>query len=393
MTKTLFFILLYLLSLNLYFSQNSNNFDYMFEGEVKLENAVELVSPIGNIDSGLFVELKINDIGYKFLVDTGASVSVLNDQVFKNISNPIQKIKIQDAVGNEEEKDLLFIDFRIGNNKFSNFAFVKYDLSNFYKDNFCSKFDGILGANILKKLNWKFSKVENKIFFSKNTFPYEGYNAPSKIQWFGSIPIVELTMNQNKFLAIIDTGHFGTLIIPDYVFINSYGFGTFYNLIKGRGEPITTVKGRQKLEIKKAQIQNFSLDNYDFSKYEVLLTKNVKPNIGNTILLEDGFIFNFLNNEISFGISKKEKQHAPLAKIKICKSETNKNQLELCFFWDETANKALKLKDQIIQIDDINTTNIDEKEYCTIMEYVNNNIGSKKITFKRGKKIFVYDAS
>lgn len=388
MNKPLFSFLFFLLIGNFYLSQTINNFDYLFDGDVKLENDLEYIFPAGNTENGLFLELNINNKNYKFLVDTGASASVLNDQIFMDMVTPKKKIKIKDPVGNEEEKDLFYLDFKIGKNQFSNFAFVKYDLSKFFKNN-CLKFDGILGANVLKKLNWKYLKTENKLLFSKNAFTYEGFTKPAKVQWAGSIPIVELKVNDYKFLAFIDTGHFGTLMIPNYIYINNFGFGTYYNLIKGKGSPISTVNGDQKLELKKSNVKNLSLENYDFSEYEVLLTTKVQPNIGNKIILENGFIFNFLNNEIAFGINEKKPKYATLPKIKICKSETNKNQIEVCFLWKEPYNKMLKLHDQIIKIDELNTSEVSESEFCTILNYLAKE-GAKKITLKRGNKQFDY---
>lgn len=90
----------------------------MFDGEIKLENAVEYIYPIGNIDSGLLLELNINNKNYKFLVDTGASASVLNDQIFKDMITSKKKVKMRDTTGIEDEKDLFYLDFKIGKNQF-----------------------------------------------------------------------------------------------------------------------------------------------------------------------------------------------------------------------------------------------------------------------------------
>jgi hypothetical protein len=360
----------------------------MFDGEIKLDNTGEYLQPIENVESGLIVEIVINNKNYNFLVDTGASVSLLNDQIFEDIISTDKKVKINDAVGIQDEKDLFYVDFKIGNNQFSNFAFVKYDLSKFFKNN-CVKFAGILGANVLKKLNWKFVKSENKLFFSTDSFTYENFNEPAKVQWSGSIPVVEMKIKDSKFLAIIDSGHFGTLIIPNYIFINNLGYGTYYNSVSGIGSPISTVNGDQKLLLKKATAENLSLENYNFSEYEVLLTKNVHPNIGNKIILENGFIFNFLTNEIAFGKSENKSRFATLPKIKVCRSESNRNKIELCFFWKEPQYKMLKIHDQIIKIDELNTAEITEKEFCTVLSYLAKE-GAKKITFKRGNKIFDY---
>lgn len=385
--KKQFYIYVYiLLNCNLYFSQTTNNLDYLFDGDVKLQYDVEYISPIGNIENGLFLDININNKNYKFLVDTGASASVINDQIFKNIDNHKKKIKIKDAAGNEEEKDLFYLDFEIGRSQFSNFAFFKVDFTKFLK-NGCLKYDGIIGANVLRKLNWKFEKAENKLLFSKNPFNYEGFNRPVVVQWAGSIPIVELNVNDYKFLALIDTGHFGTIILPKVIYRNN--INNFYEMSKGIGNPVSTIKGNQKIQLKKSNVKNLSLGSYDFSGYEVILSTKLQPNIGNKIILDNSFIFNFLNNELAFGISKKKPKYATLPKIKICKSETNKNQIELCFFWNESNNKMLKLNDQIIKIDNLDTREVSESEFCKILSYMSKD-GSKKITFKRDKKEFEY---
>ncbi|TXF76260.1 aspartyl protease family protein [Chryseobacterium sp.] len=388
--NNILYILLFLFISNLYFTQTATNLAYLNDGGVKLVDNIEYISLEDNAN-GLLLIININSKDYTFLVDTGASVSILNNQSFKNanIVERKEKIKIKDPLGNEEEKDLFYLDFKIGENQLSDFAFIKSDLSQLFKNN-CSKLDGIIGANVLKKLNWKFVKKENKLFFSQKPFTYEGYNEPTSVKWAGSIPLVEMKVNDYKFLALIDTGHFGTFIFPNYIYINNFGFGTYYNSTKGRGNLVTTINGSQKVELKKARLESLSLGNIDFSEYEVILAPKVLPNIGNGIILQNGFIFNFLTDEIAFAKNEKSTKAEPLRKIKICKSEKNSREIEVCFFWDEPTNKMLKLHDQIISIDSINTADIDAEQYCKVISYVQEAKKPVKLVLKRGKKQFDY---
>lgn len=388
MNQKLYYFLFFLLNFNLYFSQNSNDISFLFDGEVRLENELEYTNSNNN-SGGLSIIVKINDKEYKFLIDTGFSTSALNERFFSDLTvGNKKKIKVQDAVGVETENEIFYMNFTIGNNEFSNFAFIKVDLSKVFGNN-CIKYDGIIGGNVLKKLNWKYLKSENKLFFSKNPFNYDGFNKASKVQWYGSIPAVELKINDYKFWTLVDTGFFGTIIIPVYVFLKNYKYGYYYNLIRGKGFPTITVNGKQELDLRKAEIEGLGLDDYDFSNYEVVVAKT-RPMIGNGIFVENGFIFNFLNNEIAFGKSDEKSKYAVLPKLKICKSEADRSKLELCFFWKEPDNKKLKVGDQIIQIDSMDTTKLDDAQYCSILDYLNKKEGSKKITFKRGKKIFEY---
>src|SRR5690606_29813723 len=136
MNKLIFFLLT-LLSFNLYLSQTTQNLNYLFNGEVKLKSTTEYISTADDTVNGLSVVLNINNTDYTFLVDTGASVSILNNQTFKNenIVEPKEKIQIKDALGNEEQTDLYYLDFKIGKNQFSYFAFIKSDLSKLFKNN------------------------------------------------------------------------------------------------------------------------------------------------------------------------------------------------------------------------------------------------------------------
>lgn len=112
--------------------------------------------------------------------------------------------------------------------------------------------------------------------------------------------------------------------------------------------------------------------------------------MGNEIILQNGFIFNFLIDEIALGKNGDSTKGNTIPKIKICKSEKNAGQIEVCFFWDEPANKILKLKDQIISIDSINTTEIDAEQYCKVINYVQNSKKPLKLVLKRGTKQFDY---
>lgn len=385
MKNQLYLILIFFFSFNLYSSQKSQNIDYLFAGKVHLDTKEVFTLPLEDTDTGLLISVSINGKSYRFLVDTGASVSVLNDQLFQNFVSGTKKIVIKDPLGNEAEKELFYPDFEIGNVKFSDFAFVKQDFSSLLK-NKCFPYDGILGANVLKKLNWKYSKKDNNLSFSMEPFGYENFDSPSPVQWHGSIPIVELRMNDYKFFAMIDTGHFGTIIMSEYAY--NENFKDYKDLIKGKGNPLSTINGKQKTDLVKTKIKNFFWGNYDFSDYENIVLP-IAPNIGNKIIFENGFIFNFLQNQMALGKSVKKFKDATLPKIKICKSDKNKGEIELCFFWDEPVNKDLKLHDQIIQVDSINTTDMNDIQYCNLLKYLDKE-GPKKIKLKRGRKEYDY---
>lgn len=366
-------------------AQDQSTIAYMFQGVAKVGDEIEYAKLVESPDQGILIEVDINQKKYKFLIDTGASCSVLDKELFKNLLNSDQKIKIKDALGNEEEIDLFYLDFKIGENSFSDFAFIKKDLKKFLNSK-CFRFDGIIGANVLKKLNWKFSKGDNKLYYSSKAFSYDGFNNPSRVQWHGNIPIVELAIKDYSFFAMIDTGHYGSIIMSEYAY--NQNFKDYKGLIKGKSPVLSTINGKQQTQLMKTKIKNFFWGNSDLSDYEIIVLP-VAPNIGNKIILENGFVFNFLTEEVALGRTANKSSYANLPKIKICKSKKREGEIELCFFWNELESKKLKLHDQIIQIDSVNTTHVDQKQYCDIIQNIEKG-NAKIIRFKRGKKEFDY---
>lgn len=390
MNKILFSIALFLFSLNFVFSQNdlqdsNQELKTILGGYVLLNNEQESIDFVNEVNNGLFVKIVINDKEYIFLLDTASSVSIINDNI-KEIGKPIYKITTTDNFGNDSEKDLYLLDFKIGQNVFKDFAFIQKNLSDI-NYNTCLNIDGIIGINILKKLNWKIVKTEKKIFFSKKEFDYHNYYEPTTIKWFNNlIPLIEFNTKSSSFYVAIDTGYFGTIKLSEenYNLIND----NYKKLIKGNGAPFFSIEKSIKTDLRKTFIHDLSLKNgLIFSNYEIVIDKS-KPIVGQKILFNDNLILNFLTNEISFG--KKinlEKIESTDLNFKICKSAKNSNEIEVCFFWNSDNNKNLKVGDRIIKVDNFNTENISHNDYCELVHYIKKR-EEISVIFQRGKKQF-----
>jgi|GEM_PF-2146518 len=368
-------------------SQDSNReLEIILGGYVILNSELENISLVDNLENGLCVKIIIKDKEYVFLLDTASSVSIINNS-YDDIGQTNLKITTKDNFGNDIEKDLFVLDFKIGQNLFKDFAFVKHDLNNIKNDS-CLNFDGIIGINVLKKLNWKLIKNEKTLYFSKKQFDYENYYEPSTIKWHNNlIPLVEFNTNSSSFYVAIDTGYFGSIKLSEETY--NLNFNNYKKLIKGSGFPFFSINGRIKTDLRKTRIKDLSLENgLNFSNYDIVID-NSKPLIGKKILFNNNLILNFLVSEISFDkkLSLEKIENNDL-NFKICKSEQNENEIELCFFWDTDSNKNLKVGDKIIKIDAYNTQSISNIDYCDLLNYIKKR-DSISVTFQRGKKQFM----
>jgi hypothetical protein len=384
-------LLTFLLSFNFVESQNStqeNNkeLELILGGNIILNSVFEKIDIIGDLDSGLFLKVNIKEKDYIFLFDTASSVSVINNNIVDK-SQTSSKITTIDNFGNENDLDLYILDFKIGQNTFKDFAFVKKDLTNI-KLNTCLNIDGILGINILKKLNWKLILNEKSLYFSKENFNYAGFYNPIQIKWFNNlVPLIEVFSDKSSFYVAIDTGYFGTVKLSQENY-NSFE-NNYKQLVKGSGFPFHSIENKIKTELRKSKINGLSFKNgISLKSYEIIID-NSKPLVGNKVLFNDNLIFNFLIDEVSFGkdFNSMKKNHNDL-NFKICKSEKNNNEIELCFFWQNDYTKNLKVGDKIIQIDDIKTDNISNDDYCDLLNYIKDR-ATLKVIFQRGKKQFI----
>jgi len=384
-------IVTFLLCFNFGVSQNNTQeynkeLELILGGNIILNSGSEKIDIISDLDNGLCVKINIKGKDYIFLFDTASSVSVINSNIV-DIGQTSSKITTIDNFGNENDLDLYILDFKIGQNTFKNFAFIQKDLTNIQL-NTCLNIDGIIGINVLKKLNWKLIKNEKSLYFSKENFDYARFYEPLPIKWFNNlVPLIELFKNNSSFYVAIDTGYFGTVKLSQENY-NSFD-NNYKQLVKGNGFPFHSIENKIKTELRKSKVNDLNFKNgLNLNNYEIIID-NSKPLLGKKILFNDNLILNFLNDEISFGkdFNSQKNNHNDL-NFKICKSEKNNNEIELCFFWQNDNNKNLKVGDKIIQIDEIRTDNISNSDYCELLNYIKNR-DKVNVIFQRGKKQFM----
>ena len=125
-----------------------------------------------------YVEVSINGIdGFKFLLDTGATFSILND------SNKVKMLNLEKGYSlpihgwGDEEASTAYqskaIKVSLNGVDFNDvtFAFIPLAGSKYFLDQEELIYDGVLGHDFLHHFSWTFDKQQNKISIS--TTPYE----------------------------------------------------------------------------------------------------------------------------------------------------------------------------------------------------------------------------
>lgn len=165
-----------------------------------------------------YVEVSINGIGgFVFLIDTGASFSILMDtKKVKDLKlTPGYELELH-GWGDEEHSPAYQTKVKnisLAEVEFSevNFAYLPLSTSLYYLAPEELIFDGVLGHDILHHFSWKFDKNTNRISISKN--PYQMTGEETQIPFDVSLSKLEIQgvvdFNSDQMVnreLVIDTG-------------------------------------------------------------------------------------------------------------------------------------------------------------------------------------------
>lgn len=329
----------------------------------------------------LFTEVTIRHKKYKFLIDTGSTISIISDEVVLN-SKEVGSIIVTDLQGNDNEKKVYQNDLLINNTTFKNIAFITQNLKSINL-NTCWKIDGIIGSNILKKCNWKFDFKNNKIYFSNNAFIISDLNNVCQVKWYNDVsPLIRLKYKDKFIVVALDTGYSGMLKLSNNVFNDV--FSDLKNTVEiGNGLGLQTINSIIKGEFKRTTLNDILVGTNKINNIHTLID-NSKPLLGNKFFGNDDLILNFIENSICIG--NNIQNELLLSDLNVCRNVTDDTVLEICFVWDTKSTKDLKIGDQIIKMDNKDVSILNEEMYCDIQNYLkaNKNIN---ITVKRNGKL------
>lgn len=144
-----------------------------------------------------FVEVTLNGIeGFKFMVDTGASMSYVIDTEKVKALGLIQGYSLSVSGWGDEESSTLF-QTQVDSLALSDVSFAKVNLAflhasktNYFLRQEEATFDGVLGHDILHHFSWRFDKENNQIAISSKPFvPHGAENAIPFEVFFSKISV------------------------------------------------------------------------------------------------------------------------------------------------------------------------------------------------------------
>jgi|GEM_PF-1377357 len=185
-------------------------------------NAQELSVPYDDSFGFPIVEISVGGEDYQFLFDTGASMTVINSEVFPNlpISDSIENVG---GIGSEKKTmDVVkfsfdFLDKHFENKDvlYTNTVFNLFDQFNCDNDLMLS---GIIGCDIMKDYIVEINPAMKKIVFhNPSEFNKKQISdfTKIKIKMFSTPNILVKTGNQKRYITL-DTGSTRTLSVSDF---------------------------------------------------------------------------------------------------------------------------------------------------------------------------------
>lgn len=173
--------------------------------------------------SSLVIPVTINNKVYHFLVDTGASITVLDEGIAKEITqetsystlHPFHKevfSNFKTVQGKIDVKNLKFlkpVSMFIGDEEISdNEIWISNNLS-LLTEAIGTNIDGIIGIDTFRKFNWQIDNNNKILTISKNSLPISAYShCIGYSDNYGQSPWIFLDAENNNFLNMrVDTGN------------------------------------------------------------------------------------------------------------------------------------------------------------------------------------------
>src|SRR5215475_11640178 len=110
--------------------------------------------PLDNCRQLPIVKATVNKKPFQFLLDTGASLTLLNQKSFSSIETREITMESWNGTTGAPAHEVILRDFTIGDHSLYNLKMVAVDLTTFERS--CQKrVDGVLGADLISKLGLK----------------------------------------------------------------------------------------------------------------------------------------------------------------------------------------------------------------------------------------------
>ena len=192
--------------------------------------------PVQLENGAIILTLKIDNRPYRFIFDTGASLSISGELFNRKQYSVLGSQAIRDATGNiSTSKTVIIPQLKLGGSLIINCKadVLSYGKSSFFK---CLDIDGMIGGDIFKNSLLEIDLKNNRLIIS----PHQEMHAPQSDEYpivFDTqySPFFDIRLKDQYTLNVLfDTGAEDLLTMPEYIFDESSHVCGYRILRKGR---------------------------------------------------------------------------------------------------------------------------------------------------------------
>lgn len=343
----------------------------------------------------IVIKVEIKGSKYDFLLDTGA-VTTLSPELVQKLD--LQSIGKEQVYGiNGKSNELNFVKLEKISVDSLDFLNIGAAVTNFNEVSTlkCLNVQGFLGANLMKESIWHFNfqKKEITIYSSKENLVMPANYKKSKLFiGYGGVPSITTRSKGYKFLnTAVDFGFSGGIVLSSRDFINLKNNSSIKSYISGFGSSSVGIfSDEQSTIFSKGIINEFEVGEIKVNDAIVNFPLNGGRILGLSFFKDYIVILNWFDKEII--MSENIASEKPKFKTYGYGMSLKENRLIIDFIYEgSNASKiGLRLGDQIISINDRETSYLSAENYCEIKQM--KRFDEEKIKIQRDGKVLEFSS-
>jgi len=303
-----------------------------------------------------------HNVEYDFLFDTGAELCILSKDISKRALS-LGEIVASDLDGNEQNAQIYETDIQIGNTSFEKLRCVKLDLKSIFGTS-CVKIDGVIGQNLIRKLNWHFDSERGVVFWSKLPFVIDSTATQLDLEYYGDLPLTKVGFDNLSFYVLVDTGFDGLLEL------NSGGVKKSKKYKKsakscGEGEHQITIGGASTQKVTVATLDTIGVGSGYLTNVPTYISKS-KPLLGSLLFKNNNVTFNFTEDKIV--LFPFQNLRVKIQSFGVGLGLNENSAVEIVFIWmeSEAYKQGLRLGQRIAKINGVDVSQITNEYLCAL---------------------------
>ncbi|SDH67128.1 aspartyl protease family protein [Myroides phaeus] len=350
----------------------------------------KITFPIEVNGASIFVKPTIKGKEYKMLFDTGAVTTISSEMKESLRLKSIKESKVYDIDDKSNKMMYVKIDtLSLEGINFYNVAAIDMDHKAVVAFK-CKGFDGILGANVLRKVVWQIDMKAKTITFSNALNSLKISPNIPQIKLYigvGGVPSITTYIGKEKvYNTVLDYGFDGGISMNSSLFIKLLKNKKDVKYIEGIGSTLTGLYGDVIVpRYYTAVIDDLKIGDVIVPKDYVFFNTNYSRSIGASFLRNYKVTLSW--KEKTMWLEPHERVNKEVYKGFGYRYALRGNNVYINSIYknSEAAKKGLQLGDQIVAINGVSYTDLNSEEQCKVL-YSERGF-TQDITIKRGEVI------